>query len=174
MAKARSLVEYLSRSNQVLASLKQQKLVCNLTVVVNVFTCWWSTFSMCERLVYLKQALLAMELDDQIPSKKVLTDGDWEVIKLVHKVLKPSESAMIVLEGENYVTVSMIPTVIKAILTKLRDVSNARVASGPTTLVNNLAMILLKDFRLRWLGDKESKFDGKLKHGCGRRQCGFH
>ena len=29
-----------------------------------------------------------MSLDDHIPLKMVLTDEDWEVIDLVHKVLK--------------------------------------------------------------------------------------
>ena len=38
-----------------------------------------------------------MALDDQIPSKKVLADDDWEAIELVHKVLKPFKSDMIVL-----------------------------------------------------------------------------
>ena len=75
---------------------------------------------MCERLVYLKEALRAMALDNQIPPQKILTDEDWEVIELVHKALKPFKSAMIVLEGENYVTVSLIPTVIKVICTQLR------------------------------------------------------
>ena len=63
---------------------------------------------MYERLVYLKQALKAMALNDQIPLKKVLTDEDWEVIELVHKVLKPFKSAIIFLEGENYMTISFI------------------------------------------------------------------
>jgi hypothetical protein len=145
MAKAQSLVEFFSRSNQALASLKQQQTSMQsyngkiaIGVVVNVVTRWWSTFSMCERLVYLKQALRAMALDDQIPAQKVLTNKDWEVIELVHKVLKPFKSAMIVLEGENYVTISFIPTVIKAIRTQLRDVSNAPVAPGPATVVKNL------------------------------------
>ena len=61
-----------------------------------------------------------MALDNQIPPQKILTDEDWEVIELVHKALKPFKSAMIVLEGENYVTVSLIPTVIKVICTQLR------------------------------------------------------
>ena len=60
---------------------------------------------MCERMVYLKQALRAMELDGNITPNKVLTDGDWEVIELLHRVLKPFKSAMIVMEGENYTTI---------------------------------------------------------------------
>ena len=61
-----------------------------------------------------------MALYDNIPSKKLLTYESWEVIELVHNVLKPFNSAMIVLEGKNYVTVSFIPTAIKAIRTKIR------------------------------------------------------
>ena len=47
-----------------------------------------------------------MALDGQIPSKKVLTYDYWGLIELVHKVLKPFKSDMIVLEGESYVTIS--------------------------------------------------------------------
>ena len=97
------------------------------------------------------------------------------MIEPVHKVLKPFKSAMIVLEDKNYVTVSFIPTVIKAMYTKLRDASNAPVTPGPATSVKNLATRLLKYFRLRWLGDEESQFYGKVKCGRGRRrrQCGI-
>ena len=38
-----------------------------------------------------------MALDDHIPSKNSLTDKNWEVVELVHRVLKPFKSAMIVL-----------------------------------------------------------------------------
>ena len=40
--------------------------------------------------------------------------------------------------------------------------------------VKNLAMRLLKDFRLRLRDDEESQFDGEVKRGRGRRQCGIH
>ena len=89
-----------------------------------------------------------MAFYDQIPSKKVLTDKYWEVIELVHKVFKPFKSDMIVLEGENYVTISFIPTVSKSIRTNIREVSNSPVVPGPEASVKNLATRLLKDFRL--------------------------
>ena len=57
-----------------------------------------------ERLVYLNQSLRAMELDDHITPKKVLTDEECEVIGMVHKVLKPFKSDILVLEGNNYTT----------------------------------------------------------------------
>ena len=109
---------------------------------------------MCKRLVYLKQSLRDMTLDDHIPSKKLLTKRDWGVIELVHNFLKPFKSFMIVLEGKNYVNVSFIPTVIKSIRTKLREVINSPVLPGPETSVKNLVTRLIKDFRLRCLGDK--------------------
>ena len=60
----------------------------------------------------------------------MLTGEDWEVIELVHKVLKPLKSYMIVPECKDYVTVSFIPTLIKAIFTKIREVSNSPVTPG--------------------------------------------
>jgi hypothetical protein len=126
MAKARLLVQYFSRSNQALASLKKQQVAMQsynrkvpVGVVVDVVTRWWSTFSMCERLLVLKQALQSVAVDNQIPAAKILTDTDWEVIELIHKVLKPFKSAQTVLKGEKYTTVSLVPTVIKAIQKEL-------------------------------------------------------
>ena len=95
-----------------------------------------------------------MALDGQIPSKKVLTYDYWGLIELVHKVLKPFKSATIVVEVKNYVTVSFIPTLTKSMYTKLRDVISAPVAPGPKTSAKKLTTRLLKDFRLRWLGDQ--------------------
>ena len=71
-------------------------------------------------LVYLKQAIQDISLDSKIPLKKILTDEDWEVIEMLCKVLKPFKSSMIVLEGENYLTLSFIQTVINSICTNLR------------------------------------------------------
>ena len=88
-----------------------------------------------------------MALDDHIILKKVLTNKNWEVIELVHKVLKLFKSAMIFLEGDNCVTVSFIPTLIKVICTKLRYTSNSTVEPGPSTSVKNLVKISTKYFR---------------------------
>ena len=78
------------------------------------------------------------------------------------------------MKGKNYVNISFIPTLINFIRTKLRKVINAPVEPGTETSVKKLATRLLKYPRLRRLSDKKNQFDGKVKRGHGRRQCGIH
>jgi hypothetical protein len=52
-------------------------------------TRWWSTYKMCERILYLKSALHILEASNDIPVNKRLSEVDWEQLKSVAKVLKP-------------------------------------------------------------------------------------
>jgi hypothetical protein len=45
---------------------------------------------MCERILYLKSALHVLEASNDIPIDKRLSEVDWEQLKSVTKVLKPS------------------------------------------------------------------------------------
>ncbi len=122
MKKARRLVEHFSKSNQQLAKLiEQQKNMDTYNgkqavgVVIDVVTRWWSTYSMCERLIYLQAALAAMAVDGKLAESIVLNETDWKVIMQVHELLKPFKDAQKLLEGEKYVTRSLLPSAIKAI-----------------------------------------------------------
>jgi hypothetical protein len=66
MTKAQTLVEFLSRSMQSTEALKKQQAAMKhygnktpVGVIVDVVTHWWSTWSMCNRLLHLKNALRA-------------------------------------------------------------------------------------------------------------------
>jgi hypothetical protein len=71
-------------------------------------TRWWSTYKMCERILYLKSALRVLEGSNDIPVEKRLNIDDWEAIKSVTKVLKPFRDAQLSLEGEKYVSSSYV------------------------------------------------------------------
>jgi hypothetical protein len=187
MAKARTLVEFFSRSNQSTEALKKQQAAMNhysdkvpVGVIVDVVTRWWSTWSMCNRLLHLKNALQALEHDGAIPPDKILLSDDWDVIKEVSDLLLPFKSAQKLLEGEKYVTISWIPTALKGILSKLEAIINAPVDPQTETTsklaVRNLAKVLLKDFSARWLtnGANTFHFDGSVHRGWMNRQVGVH
>jgi hypothetical protein len=187
MAKARTLVEFFSRSNQSTEALKKQQAAMNhysdklpVGVIVDVVTRWWSTWSMCNRLLHLKNALRALEHDGAIPPDKILSSDDWDVVKEVSDLLLPFKSAQKLLEGEKYVTISWIPTALKGILSKLEAIINAPVdpqMETPSKLaVRNLAKVLLKDFSARWLtnGANTFQFDGSIHRGWMNRQVGVH
>jgi hypothetical protein len=74
MKKARHpLVEHFSKSNQQFEKLKEQQRIMEsyngekaVGMVVEVFTCWRSTYSICHRLIYLQPALAAMAADRKL------------------------------------------------------------------------------------------------------------
>jgi hypothetical protein len=116
MARARKIVGHFSSSNQELERLKklQQALkpgVTPLTVIQDVITRWWSTCSMGKRLILLRACLDAMQLDD--PSSILsLTEEQWELLITTVTVLDLFMQLQIFFEGEKYVSISFIPSMV--------------------------------------------------------------
>ena len=73
-----------------------------LKVLKDVITRWWSTYSMVERLLYLKPAIQLHERMDSIPP--LLTDSDWKILALILPVLEPFTETQKLLEEQKYVT----------------------------------------------------------------------
>ena len=66
---------------------------------------------MCERLIHLQPALAAMALDNRLPESNLLNEMDWMTIMEVHKMLKPFKDSQELLEGDKYVTLSILPII---------------------------------------------------------------
>jgi hypothetical protein len=77
----------------------------------------------------------------------VQNETDWKVIMQVHELLKPFKDAQKLLEGEKYVTLSLLPSAIKAIRNALIQISEAQGEGEAQKRVKNLAKRLLHDFR---------------------------
>ena len=45
-------------------------------VAIDVVTRWWSTYSMCEQLIYLQAALEAMAVNNKLADSILLSDKD--------------------------------------------------------------------------------------------------
>jgi len=150
MKKARRLVEHFSKSNQQLEKLKAQQKNMDtyvgkqaVGVVIDVVTRWWSTYSMCERLIHLQPALAAMAVDNKLPAPILLNETDWKIIIQVHHLLQPFKDALELLEGDKYVTLSILPFAIKAIRAALIDIVGAPGEDEAQDRVKNLANRLL-------------------------------
>ncbi|MFN9980009.1 MAG: hypothetical protein ACK53Y_08860, partial [bacterium] len=75
--------------------------------IQDVTTQWWSTYSMWERLLHLQPCFSLMEAEGQL--RKNLTNDQWLVVKDTTALLEPFKCAQRLLEGKNYVTVSLAP-----------------------------------------------------------------
>ena len=121
MAKARELVGFFSSSSQAEAILlSKQAQGKAVKCIQDVATRWWSTYSMCSRLVRLKQYFYIMELEGSLDCN--LSEVQWRVVEDTCKVLEPFMNAQKLLEGENYITVSFVPFLISSIRRGLQAV----------------------------------------------------
>ena len=109
--KATNVVSYFNKSTQAIKKIKQaqnslQVYTGKIPVkpLTDVVTRWCSTYQMCERLLYLKQALGSMSGGGDLPMQPLLSERDWTDIKSVVTILKPFRTSQQFLEGEKYVT----------------------------------------------------------------------
>jgi len=113
MAACHSIVTFFNSSSQATEKLKEKsktRLGAALTVIQDVVTRWWSTYSMCERLLHLKNILTIMHLYGDM--RLHLTEAQWTIVADMTVLLKPFMIAQRLLEGQSYVTISLIPYMI--------------------------------------------------------------
>ena len=165
MAAARNLVRHFNQSTQATTVLKsyQPDMVMYedgtkcfpVGVIQDVTTRWWSTYQMTSRLLRLKNAISQMDDDGKLNCN--LNDMQWLAIKQITLLLKPFMAAQQALEGQNYVTVSLIPYLIAVIRQSLSAmVDDMTIIES----VRNLAKLMLEDFIKRF----GSGLDGTVLH----------
>jgi hAT family dimerisation domain. len=177
--KARNVVNHFGKSTQAVEHLKKkQKLLEHtyenkvpVTVVKDVVTRWWSTYSMIERLLYLRPAIDAMTHDGMLGNvSPVLLGVDWGNLAEIRSVLIPFKNTQKFLEGEKYVTSSMVIPCLKDIRNKLTIQSQ----QGEETASKTLATKLLLDFEERWGTSNAPVFNENVRRGGKTRQAGIH
>jgi hypothetical protein len=82
-----------------------------LVPIQDVVMRWRSTFSMCDHLLVLRGYINLLSAEGEL-SLTYLTDRQWDIIVDLHFLLKPFMIAQCLLEGEVYVTVSLVPYMI--------------------------------------------------------------
>jgi hypothetical protein len=140
-----------------------------VTVIQDVATRWWSTYSMCERLIRLKPYLTMMVISGRLPAH--INDAQWALLADITKRLEPFMVAQRFLEGEKYVTISFVPTLISAIRTSLTAAIDAPDNSAYMT---HVLTTLEASFCAEWgSGDLNTMYDEHLTTGPRNRHKGF-
>lgn len=149
MLKCRQIVTHFNSSSQATQLLisKQYNLSQAVGLIQDVTTRWWSTFMMLARLIRLRPYLQLLFTEKKVPSDLHLNPDEWIIVEDTKRILEPFMIAQRLLEGEKYVTVSLILIIITTIrkgLTFERD----RVENSHH--VKELSAILLQDFNKHW------------------------
>jgi hypothetical protein len=111
MSAARELVGHFSSSSQAEALLLSKQNPENaVKCIQDVTTRWWSTYSMCKRLLRLQPYFTLMEAEGVL--KKNLNALQWQIVKDTTTLLEPFMCAQQLLEGESYLTISMIAFIV--------------------------------------------------------------
>ncbi|CAN0305334.1 unnamed protein product, partial [Scytosiphon promiscuus] len=122
MAHARLCVRRYTKSSQAAHRLAECLVFLRmnpLKVIQDVETRWWSTHSCLERLVFLKPAIQMHEAElaraSRATYQPLLSEVDWAIIELLVPLLEPFMVVQRLLEGEKYVTVSLVVPAIQGL-----------------------------------------------------------
>jgi hypothetical protein len=129
-------VTYFNSSSQATEKLKQKtkaRLGTELTVIQDVVTCWWSTFSMCEYLLHLRNSLTTMGL--------FLTEAQWAIVNNLTVLLRLFMKAQKLLEGQTCVTISLIPYMLYKIRSDLVSANTDPSSSIHVQRISNLMIM---------------------------------
>ncbi len=122
MKKARDIVHYFNKSTQASKKLKDQQQESSLAkysgqpknILQDVKTRWWSTYCMLKRLRFLQEAISHYIVDNPEVSD-TLTAQEWKVFHQIKITLETMAFWQRVLEGDKYVTDSLVPVAIYTI-----------------------------------------------------------
>ena len=148
MQAARDLVSFFSSSSQASDTLLSlQRTGRPVKCIQDVATRWWSTYSMCHRLIRLRPYLNLMEAEGSL--KKNLSADHWSIIVDTCAVLEPFMFAQKLLEGETYVTISLVPYLIFKIRKGLQSLLDAP-DNQTSVQIRALARKMMYKFECNW------------------------
>jgi hypothetical protein len=170
MNAARELVGHFSSSSQAEEILLSKQIPGSaVKCIQDVTTRWWSTYSMCERLMRLKPYFYLMEAEGLLT--KNLTNAQWLIVEDTTSLLEPFMCAQRLLEGECYVTISMIAYMIWKIR---RGLLLAIESPQSSVHVSQLARKMNNRFEEQWgCGDPGTVAFEYLTEGPRRRPKGI-
>ncbi len=111
MSACRAIVNFFNSSLQAMSKLLSKQVMDRaVRPIKDVVTRWWSTYSMIERLLRLKIYLAILEEKGDLTIN--LTEVQWNIVADLKALLKPFMIAQRLLEGQAYVTISLVPFMI--------------------------------------------------------------
>ena len=150
MKRSREICHHFSKSTQAAKKLREQQQLIYPTVepkkiLQDVSTRWWSTYRMIERMLYLHRFISALRLTNSIDVDP-LTNDQIEVLKEIKQMLAPMAQCQRWLEGQKYVTISLIPQSVFIIEKAFRTTkSNVRVSASTQALAKVMHDDLVKN-----------------------------
>ena len=125
-------------------------------VVQDVETRWWSTFDMVDRLLYLENPIKLYDREDR--NGGLLSETELGILRLIKHVLEPFMTAQRLLEGEKYVTVSLLVPYISDLEDGLNHASDylklLAPANDPVEIATKRAMIPCVNALIETVGEK--------------------
>jgi zinc finger BED domain-containing protein 1 (E3 SUMO-protein ligase ZBED1) len=109
MKKCRDLVGHFLMSSQATGILRSKQGQHPVNVIQDVTTRWWSTYAMLERMLFLKAYIALMVRENLLLPTLNMNTEQWMIVEDVCAILKPFKNVQLVMEGEKYVTGSLIP-----------------------------------------------------------------
>lgn len=182
MKALRSMIESFTSSTQNVGKLIkfQNSTECEqyagkraVKLLQDVITRWWSTYRSCRRALHLKTAIVTLVTTGQL-EVVIPTDDQWTIIEQIAITLEPMAKWQKTLEGEDYVTGSLVVLAIFRIRKQFTDVIHAPATKEP---VKELTKRLLTDFDGRYQpanDDGAVQYTGKTDIGRGNRYIGVH
>ena len=167
MKSARALVGHFTGSSQASAWLlaSQSSTSSPVGVIQDIVTRWWSTYSMCKRLLRLKNYFAVLVTEQKLAL--TLTDSEWVTLQDMSDILEPFMFAQSTLEGQKYVTISIIPYIIFKCRQGLIGVKNA---AGTKSSIRTLASRMLHSFNSEWGSGEENTVYNEHKVEGNRRR----
>ena len=111
VVRCKNLVTHIRQSknlmNFLLMAMAEYDFLPSLTVVQEFPTRWWSMLLMLQRIIRLWRPITSV-IDKSGKAELMLSDADITNIKDIIELLKPFKEMSDTLEGEKYITVSMI------------------------------------------------------------------
>lgn len=180
---ARGVCEYFDKSTQAMDKLIKIQQVGEIArytnqakpkkVLQDVITRWWSTWRMSKRLRWLRPAIGALHGAQEITCE-VPSDTQWEILYQVELTLQTMAGFQRMLEGDCYVTGSMVVFAVFQIRRAYVTVMEHDATLQP---VKELTKILLKDWDSRYHPADEAgkvKYESEVSVGFRNRYTGVH
>lgn len=171
MKACRDFVGYFTGSCQANEALLKLQNNDPVGMVQDVVTRWWSTLAMLMRLLRLRPQLAYMVAENMLSKDVNLTAQQWRIVEQITKVLIPFKEVQILMEGEKYVTSSLIPGLISLVRKGLQD---ALSDCNNLQCVTDLAAKMMKKFEEDFgTGDIDTVFREHQSLGVNNRLKGF-
>lgn len=171
MKACRELVGYFTGSCQANEALLKLQTNDPVGMVQDVVTRWWSTLAMLMRLLRLRPQLTYMVAENMLSKDVNLTAQQWNIVEQITKVLLPFKEVQILMEGEKYVTSSLIPGLISLVRKGLQDTLSD---CDNLQCVTDLAAKMMKKFEEDFgAGGRDTVFKEHQSLGVCNRLKGF-